>query len=209
MPTFGSATVADQMYTQHTAITALTLPRATGGNGTLTYRLAPAPPSGLSLDGATRRLTGTPDTVQGPVRYTWTVRDVDGDTDELTFTIEVVADLMPSFGDAVVADQTYTQNTAITALTLPEATGGDGTLTYRLTPSPPSGLSLDGGDAQTDRHAGHGAGAGALHLDGAGRGRRHGRAHLHDRGGGGPDAVVRRRGSWRTRRTRRTRQLRR
>ncbi len=143
VPSFGSATVADRTYTQNTAITTLTLPRATGGDGTLTYRLTPGPPSGLALDAATRRLTGTPDTVQGPVRYTWTVRDADGDTDELTFTIEVEEDLVPSFGSATVADRTYTQNTAIATLTLPRATGGNGTLTYRLTPSPPSGLTLD------------------------------------------------------------------
>ena len=143
MPSFGGATVAGQSYVQGTAITALTLPAATGGDGALTYRLTPEPPSGLVLDAATRMLTGTPDTAQGPVRYTWTVRDADGDEASLSFTIAVVADLMPSFGGATVAGQSYVQGTAIAALTLPAATGGDGVLTYRLTPEPPSGLSLD------------------------------------------------------------------
>ncbi len=142
-PSFGSAAVAAQSYKQNTAITALTLPRARGGDGTLTYRLTPEPPSGLALDSGARTLSGTPEAAQGPVRYTWTVRDADGDEAALTFTVEVEENLMPSFGDAAVADQSWTAGTAIAALALPAATGGDGTLTYRLAPSPPPGLSLD------------------------------------------------------------------
>ena len=41
-------------------------------------------------------------------------------------------------------DQTYTENTEITPLTLPVATGGMGTLTYALTPVP-AGLEFDAG----------------------------------------------------------------
>ena len=142
-PSFGDATVAGQSYVQGTAITALALPAPAGGDGVLTYSLTPEPPSGLSLDEDTRTLTGTPDTAQGPVRYTWTARDADGDEASLSFTITVAADLMPSFGDETVAGQSYVQGTAIAALALPAAAGGDGALTYRLTPEPPSGLVLD------------------------------------------------------------------
>ena len=39
---------------------------------------------------------------------------------------------MPSFGSATIPDQSWTQNRAITALTLPSATGGDGTLIHEL-----------------------------------------------------------------------------
>ena len=144
-PSFGGATVPAQSYVQYTAITALVLPGATGGDGTLIYRLTPAPPSGLSLDAGTRSLTGTPDTAQGSRQYTWTVRDADGDEARLTFAIEVEEDLMPSFGDATVADQSWTAGTAIAPLTLPAATGGDGELSYRLRPELPSGLALDAG----------------------------------------------------------------
>ena len=77
----------DQSYTVGTAIDALTLPAASGGDGTLTYSLSPAVP-GLSFDPATRRLTGTP-TQAGSYAMTYTATDTDGDTDSLTFTISV------------------------------------------------------------------------------------------------------------------------
>ncbi len=77
----------DQSYTVDTAISALTLPEASGGDGTLTYSLTPSVP-GLSFDANTRRLTGTP-TTAGTHSMTYTVTDADGDSDSLTFTIAV------------------------------------------------------------------------------------------------------------------------
>ncbi len=91
-PSFGGATVSDQSYTAGTAIAALTLPLATGGDGTLRYSLTPAAPSGLTLDAGSRTLTGTPTGTQGETRYTWTATDADGDTDTLTFVIAVAED---------------------------------------------------------------------------------------------------------------------
>ena len=91
VPSFGGATIADQSWMVGTPITALALPAATGGDGTLRYRLTPAPPSGLTLIAATRMVTGTPDAPQGAVRYTWTATDVDGDEATLSFTIAVTS----------------------------------------------------------------------------------------------------------------------
>ena len=48
----------------------------------------------------------------------------------------------PMFSVPEGLDQTYTENTEITPLTLPVATGGMGTLTYALTPVP-AGLMFD------------------------------------------------------------------
>ena len=56
-PTFGSETIPVQTYAVNTAIGTLTLPPAIGGNGTLTYSLAPAPPNGLSFDPGNRQIT--------------------------------------------------------------------------------------------------------------------------------------------------------
>ncbi len=50
---------------------------------------------------------------------------------------------VPSFGSARIEDQLYTVDTAIAVLQLPQATGGNGVLTYRLIPTPPPGLVLD------------------------------------------------------------------
>ena len=90
MPSFASdAGPGDQTFTVGTAIATLTLPRATGGDGALTYTLAPEVP-GLAFDAATRRLTGAP-TAEGTHAMTYTAADADGDTDTLSFTIAVEA----------------------------------------------------------------------------------------------------------------------
>ena len=120
----------------------LTLPAATGGNGALTYTLTPAWPTGLTFDGATRVLSGTPNTAAPETEYTYTATDEDDDAVTLTFSITVEADTAPAFADGeTVADQTYTVDMVITSLTLPTATGGNGATVYALTP--PAGLTFD------------------------------------------------------------------
>ena len=90
-PTFrGVSGPGDQTYTVGTAIDALTLPEASGGNGTLAYSLSPDVP-GLTFNATTRQLTGTPSTA-GTYAMTYTATDEDGDTDTLGFTITVNTD---------------------------------------------------------------------------------------------------------------------
>ena len=138
-----AGTVADQSYTAGEAITPLTLPAAGGGNGTLSYSLTPTVP-GLAFAAATRTLSGTP-TSAGT--YNLSCQAIDGDTNTaasdaatLTFTITVQEpdppDTAPAFA-LTVADQTYTKGEAISPLTLPAASGGNGTLSYSLTPIVP------------------------------------------------------------------------
>ena len=231
-PSFRGATnPGDRTYTVGTAIDTLTLPEASGGNGTLSYSLTPSVP-GLSFNATTRQLSGTP-SAAGTHAMTYTVTDEDGDTDTLGFTITVSAgtptedslgecyvsltvgigqsctypgttdafsvnargrgsfltflagiriridnqtiagraydfkashqgdgvwridriagsteapsgggmeleDTLPSFAaDAGPGNQTYTVGTAIDTLTLPTASGGDGALTYSLSPDVP------------------------------------------------------------------------
>ena len=142
VPTFAD-TVDDQTYTEGVAISMLTLPEASGGNGTLSYSLAPTVP-GLTFTAATRTLSGTP-TSTGTYDMTYQAADGDANTAvsdaaTLTFTITVQEpeppDTVPTFADTV-DDQTYTEGVAISMLTLPEASGGNGTLSYSLTPSVP------------------------------------------------------------------------
>ncbi len=141
-PSFGGATIDDQAWKQGSQITAVILPEATGGNGPLTHVLRQEGlPAGVELDG--RVLQGTPTATWESVEYTWRATDQDGDRAELTFDLEVYADLLPSFGDATLDDRTWIERQAITAFTLPEATGGDGDLTYALTPALPAGVSRD------------------------------------------------------------------
>ena len=146
-PTF-AVTVADQTYTEGEAVSPLTLPEASGGNGTLSYSLAPTVP-GLTFTAATRTLSGTPTSAGS---YDMTYQAVDGDNNTavsdaamLSFTITVQEpeppDTAPAFTDTV-ADQTYTEGEAVSPLTLPEASGGNGALSYSLTPTVP-GLAFD------------------------------------------------------------------
>ncbi len=143
-PSFGAATVDAQSYLQNAAVTALTLPEATGGNAPLSYGIEPALPAGLRFDAGTRVLSGTPTQAQDATDYDYTATDADGDAATLTFTITVrEADVAPTFGGATVDAQAYTEGEAIAALTLPEATGGNGALSYGIEPALPTGLAFD------------------------------------------------------------------
>ena len=156
--TFGTAadgtaiTIADQTYDIGEAIPTLTLPEATGGLGTLSYTLTPTAdiPAGLTFAPATRSLSGTPTATESRT-LTYTVTDAANPpvTTELTFNVLTRAPLL-TFGTAAdgtaitIADQTYDIGEAIPILTLPEATGGLGTLSYTLTPTDdiPAGLTF-------------------------------------------------------------------
>ena len=132
-------TVPDQLYWVGTAIDALELPAATGGNGTLTYTLSPALPEGLRFAPETRIVSGTPSGDLAKTTYTLTATDSDGDEAALSFAVTVLEDLFPEFTETV-PDQLYWVGAAIDALALPAATGGNGTLAYTLSPALPEGL---------------------------------------------------------------------
>ena len=136
------ATVADQVFIEGTAV-ALVLPEASGGNGALSHSLTPEVP-GLTFDMATRMLSGRP-TVADTYSMTYTAADGDDNAEEsdeatLTFTITVEPDTAPSFA-VEVEDRSYTIGDVV-EIVLPEAGGGNGALSYSLTPEVP-GLTFD------------------------------------------------------------------
>ena len=139
-----AVTVADQTFIEGEPINPLTLPEASGANGPLSYSLAPAVP-GLTFAAATRTLSGMP-TMAGSYNVEYRVEDGDANTASndaatLTFTVTVAEapkpDTAPSFGSQTVPDQSFTVGEAINALVLPTASGGNGSLSYFLTPSIP------------------------------------------------------------------------
>ena len=67
-----------------------TLVGASGGTGALRYELSGALAGGVSFDGMTRRLTGTPTALHGARNYRYRVRDDRGVRREQTFSIETV-----------------------------------------------------------------------------------------------------------------------
>ena len=141
----GAAIGAATFY-QDTEITPLTLPRATGGEGAITYALTPAIP-GMFFDTVTGVLSGAPTTEAAATTYTYTAGDTDGSapgTDEssLTISITVLANTIPEFSIIRGPRYTFTVGTVVNQ-TLPEATGGDSTLVYTITRALPDGLTFN------------------------------------------------------------------
>ncbi len=138
---FGGATIQDQEYQIGVQITPLELPRGTGGGGGSRYRLEPNLPSGLRRIIDT--ISGTPNTLMSETTYTWTGTGLNGDSESITFTITVVTELNsePTFSGATVPEQIWTEGVRIPTLRFPNATGGNGTLTYFLSPAQPVGIS--------------------------------------------------------------------
>ena len=149
MPRFDEG-VSDQItFAEGQMIDPFVLPSASGGNGEVTYTLEGALPEGLNFDPVARTISGT---LSGDAMYaaesegyalTYRVSDQDGDApDALVFTIVIHG--MPSFHDQVVDPQFYEAGEAV-SLELPEAVGGNGSLTYSLNEEDlPPGLSFDG-----------------------------------------------------------------
>ena len=117
-----------------------TLPRATGGNGTVTHSLTPAVgddlPAGLSFDPSTLALSGTP-TYSGDYGMVYSSTDGDGDTTVVPFRIKV--DGTPEF--AADAPTLYDLS-GDQRQTLPDVIdgSGNGDITYSIEPAEGSGL---------------------------------------------------------------------
>lgn len=107
-PSF-SATISNKSWTHNKAISSFRLPAATDGDGTLSYSLSPALPSGVTRSNFTVR--GTPSALKASTQYTWTATDRDGDTATRTFTIEVVPEVTIAAGTSPIAEGTTAQFT--------------------------------------------------------------------------------------------------
>ncbi len=170
-PSFGAATVGNQSYQAGTAISPLTLPAATGGDGTLTYSLAPGVP-GLSFNSTTRQLTGTP-TAAGTYALTYTVSDADGDLATLSFVVTVATAQLTTI-DLVVSSVTASDDTPgpgqsfdLTAATSNSGTAASAATTvrfYRSTNTTISSSDTEVGTAAVGALAAGGTGSSALTL---------------------------------------------
>ena len=122
-PDFGTTTpfVPTGTIAQNRMITPITLPAATGGNGDITYMLA-ALPTGLTFDGATRVISGTPADIVAEMDYTYTAADADGDTtstDEDTLIVRfAVIQAPPTSITLSVNPAAVTESSAATTITV-------------------------------------------------------------------------------------------
>ena len=136
LPTFGGAAIPNETLTAGLE-TSFGLPKATGGfyPHTTTYS-ATGLPAGLSL-GYDRVVRGAPESAtSGAVTVTYTATDGSGASTSLSFDVTVAppvafdADDLNTYYGRVI---TYTAGQAAPlTVTLPEAAGGTGTLTYEL-----------------------------------------------------------------------------
>ena len=137
-PSFEGVDFVDRNYIETWPITPVFLPGvASDGNGDTTYTIAGLP-EGLNFDRETRELSGTPEVALAETFQVLLIAsDSDGnnaDTDRstLVFNIMLEDEVAPTL--SAVSNQNYIQNSPITNLTLPEATGGNGSVTmYSLT----------------------------------------------------------------------------
>lgn len=143
MPSFtGDAVITEREFISDSEIEPFSLPAAMGGNGSLNYSLSPDLPSGLELNSTLFEISGTPTTAQARTQFTWTVTDVDGDSISLKFYLTVIQDTQPVFSDQV-EDKVFVMGMSIESFTLPDASGGNGELTYEFSPQLQNGLRLD------------------------------------------------------------------
>ena len=108
--------------------------------GTTTgYSVSPALPSGLSLDTTTGTISGTPSGASSPAVYTVTATSA---SNSITFDITISVNVALSNLTYSTASATYCTGSAITPIT--KTITGNGTITYSVSPSLPTGLSLNG-----------------------------------------------------------------
>ena len=162
--------IDDITVTEHVAISKYIKPTVSNGWGaTVVSHSVSGGGSGLSGSsghGTNRHLSGTP---VGPGDYTGSYLSIyrlldykyrkhayDSDDGSAIYndstkyknistskSFNIFVDGSPAFAsDASIDDQVYQEGTQMTAATLPEATGGNGALTYSLSPDVP-GLSLE------------------------------------------------------------------
>ena len=146
-PSFGAQTVPAQNYIVNSQITNLTLSVATGGNGDLMYSLAPLP-TGLTFnsDPNSLVLSGTPESA-GTSTLIYMVTDSDPDpayrdSATLSVTVNIVGDDTPIFTPNTFATRNYIETWLITPVVLPQATGGNGAISFTIV-GLPQGLTFD------------------------------------------------------------------
>ena len=146
-PSFGNATIPDQYWVKGDRITPVTLPGATGGNGTLSYALTCSLPRGVTFSSSSKTISGTPSRLLSETTCEWKVTDADdntaaSDADTETFTITVAEpDTAPSFSEGA-DDLEWVKGTAIGSVVLPAAPGGNGDPTYSLAGDLPAGVTF-------------------------------------------------------------------
>ena len=141
---FGEAIVSARIFSLDTPIDPLTLPEVIRATGSVDYSVTGLP-VGLSFDGDSRVLSGTPAEV-GEFHPTYTAADETNSAAQIIFRI--VVDGPPSFAGARVANTVFAIG-ELGEISLPEATPGNGRWdehTLSWIPGLPAWLTFDEAD---------------------------------------------------------------
>jgi hypothetical protein len=134
--------VATSTFIKNTTITAFTPVSASGGYLTLSYAISPALPAGLTFSTTTGQISGRPTVTSTQTQYTVTITDQATQTTSKQFTILVGPPVLST--TLAISSRTLIQNSQVSAPFTPvTASGGEGTLTFAISPSLPSGLSFN------------------------------------------------------------------
>ena len=139
-PSFTDPTGDAQSWMQNDAITAITVPAASG-NPAPTYAAVGTLPAGIAFDTTTRVLSGTP-SATGSGTITIRATNSEGDADWTVDYTTAAALAAPVFADPTGDAQTWTLNQAIAPLTVPAATGNPPP-TYAAVGTLPTGISFN------------------------------------------------------------------
>ena len=152
-PSFSPNTASVTFTIRRPSVTPYPVPTATGGDGTLTYAVDPATPlpTGLTYGAASSGNGGTINTVvvnvgntltAGTTTYNIIATDSNGDTATLALAVTLEANLAPSWAQTSGSAAFTIGSANASAFPLPQATGGNGTLSYAVDPTTPlpSGL---------------------------------------------------------------------
>ena len=93
--------IASKVLTQNVAATSFTPVTGSGGIAPRSYSIAPALPTGLSLNTSTGAITGTPTVTSGATTYTVTVTDANSATASNTFNLTVNGAVTATQGDRI------------------------------------------------------------------------------------------------------------
>jgi hypothetical protein len=132
--------VTSATVTVNTAITSFTPVTGGGGTPSLSYAISPTLPTGLSFNTGNGQVSGTPTVSSSATTYTVTVTDANSATASNTFQLTVNG---PLSATQAIAAKALTQNVAATSFTPVTGSGGTAPRSYSISPTLPTGLSLN------------------------------------------------------------------
>jgi hypothetical protein len=138
-PVVATQAVATKSLTQNQPATSFTPVTGSGGTGSLSFSVAPALPSGLSLNAATGAVSGAPTVVLATTSFTMTVTDTNGATATQSFSLTVNG---PPAAVQLIATKGVTVNQPVVAFKPVNGTGGTPALNYSVAPTLPAGLAM-------------------------------------------------------------------